>query len=227
MQQYGLPTNSVTRIGDRAFDACDRLTAITVEALNSSYSSVEGVLFDQSQTTLIRCPEGKAGSYIVPNSVTSIAEYTFASCNRLTSITIGNNVTSLGMFAFASCSSLTNAPLPGGVTSIGSLAFSRCTNLTSLSIPDTVTNLGDYAFEICPNLKSVSIGNGVTSLGNGAFSFCVNLARLTMNNSLTNLGIDTFEYLPQPHRPLNPRQRQLALWCWAPPELILSSTRLR
>ena len=51
--------NSVTSIGDAAFDACARLSSITVDPLNPLYSSLDGVLFDKSQTTLIRCPGGK------------------------------------------------------------------------------------------------------------------------------------------------------------------------
>jgi hypothetical protein len=65
--------NSVTSIGSGAFSGCTSLSAITVEALNSFYSSVDGVLFNKSQTTLIQYPGGKAGSYTIPNSVTSIA----------------------------------------------------------------------------------------------------------------------------------------------------------
>jgi len=64
--------NSVTNIGDYAFSGCTSLSAITVEALNSFYSSVDGVLFNKSQTMLMQYPGGKAGSYTIPNSVTSI-----------------------------------------------------------------------------------------------------------------------------------------------------------
>ena len=67
--------NSVTSIGGRAFSGCTSLSAITVEALNSFYSSVNGVLFNKSQTTLIQYPGGKAGSYTIPNSVTSIGSF--------------------------------------------------------------------------------------------------------------------------------------------------------
>ncbi|MGA2867045.1 MAG: leucine-rich repeat domain-containing protein, partial [Verrucomicrobiota bacterium] len=67
--------NSVTSIGYWAFSYCTSLTAITVDALNYVYSSVAGVLFNKSQTTLIQCPGGKAGSYTVPSSVTNIGDY--------------------------------------------------------------------------------------------------------------------------------------------------------
>ena len=42
--------------------------------INPVYTSVDGVLFNKSQTTLIQCPAGKAGSYTIPNSVTSIGD---------------------------------------------------------------------------------------------------------------------------------------------------------
>ena len=88
--------NSVTSIGDWAFSGCTSLTAITVDALNSVYSSVDGVLFNKSQTTLIQYPGGKAGSYTIPNSVTSIGDGAFSGCTSLTSVTIPNSVTSIG-----------------------------------------------------------------------------------------------------------------------------------
>ena len=62
--------NNVASIGDYAFEDCSSLTAFTVAALNSSYSSADGVLFNQGQTLLIQFPAGKAGSYIIPDSVT-------------------------------------------------------------------------------------------------------------------------------------------------------------
>ena len=50
--------NSVTNIGDGVFTGCTSLSTITVNASNSVYSSVDGVLFNQSQTTLVEYPVG-------------------------------------------------------------------------------------------------------------------------------------------------------------------------
>src|SRR5206468_2888352 len=76
--------NSVTNIGDHAFYYCSGLTAINVDPLNKDYSSMDGVLFNKSQTLLLRYPAGKAGSFAIPNSVTSIGEE-FEFCTRMTS----------------------------------------------------------------------------------------------------------------------------------------------
>jgi len=69
-----------------------------VEALNSFYSSVDGVLFNKSQTTLIQYPGGKAGAYIIPGSVTSIG-IAFSRCTNLTSVTIPSSVTGASVLA--------------------------------------------------------------------------------------------------------------------------------
>ena len=51
----------------------------------------------------------------------------------LTSIEIPEGVTSIGEWAFASCSSLTSIVIPRSVTSIGDYAFSSCSTLTSFT----------------------------------------------------------------------------------------------
>jgi len=64
-----------------------------VDAANPNYSSTNGVLFDKAQTTLIEFPGGLAGSYTIPNSVTSIGDYAFEiSGKAVSSVQIGFGV---------------------------------------------------------------------------------------------------------------------------------------
>ena len=74
---------SVTSIGQQVFEYCTNLDGITVDPLNFIYSSMDGVLFNKNQNTLIQCPGGKTGVYIVPNSVTNIGFAAFFHCERL------------------------------------------------------------------------------------------------------------------------------------------------
>ena len=167
---------NLTSIGSAAFDYCRSLTAITVDAFNSSYSSVDGVLFNKSVTTLVLCPRAKAGSYVIPNSVIGIGDYSFSDCPCLTSITIPNSVVSIGLYAFGSCTMLSSVSMGNGVKSIGDGAFNYCSMLTNVTIGSGVTSLGAGAFQYCTGLTSVTIPGSVSSIGGYAFSDCPLLA---------------------------------------------------
>jgi hypothetical protein len=147
--------STLTNIGKDAFAGCVSLTQLTVDPLNPFYSSVDGVLFDKSRTTLIQYPSGKAGRYTTPDSVTSIGSEAFYGCEWLSSVTIPNSVTNIGSQAFSGCTSLASVAIPNSVTSIGSQTFSGCRSLASLTIPKSVTSIGDAAFEDCGSLRSV------------------------------------------------------------------------
>jgi hypothetical protein len=184
--------NSVTSIGDCAFRHCTSLTAITVDPINPAYSSLAGVLFDKSWTTLIECPAGKAGSYPIPNSVTYIEHEAFGYCASLTSVTMGNTVTSIGNYAFRACANLTNVMIGNRVTSIGEGAFWDCTSLTNVTIGNSVTSIGADAFEGCTSLASVTIPTSVTNIGQYAFGWCSGLTNVTLGNSVTGIGYGAF-----------------------------------
>ncbi len=115
---------SVTSILDSAFTRCSLLTAISVDAANANYSSVDGVLFSKDEITLIKYPGGKNGDYAVPLGVTSIANAAFSNCASLTNVTIPSSVTSVGNSVFCSCSNLTSAYFEGNAPStFGSIVF--------------------------------------------------------------------------------------------------------
>ena len=185
--------NSVTSIGDRAFYNCSSLTSINVSENNKNYCSVDGVLFNKDKTELIQYPRKKEGTnYKIPNSVTSIGDYTFSKCGSLTSITIPEGVTSIGTGAFYECDSLTSITIPEGVTSIGDEAFEYCSSLTSITIPNSVTSIGHEAFYNCDSLTSITILKGVTSIGDEAFEYCSSLTSITIPNSVTSIGNEAF-----------------------------------
>jgi TolA-binding protein len=109
-------------IGGGAFGGCTSLTSITVDNRNTTYSSIDGVLFNKNKTVLLEYPIGKQNtSYTIPSSVTEIGNNAFAGCTNLTSVTIPDSVTSIGMNAFGgygpSCENLTSVTFQGRITS--------------------------------------------------------------------------------------------------------------
>ncbi len=165
--------NSVNSIASRAFYSCDLLTNISVNALNTSYASQDGVLFNKDKTTLICYPKGKTtGEYIIPNGVTTIGNGAFSSCNALTSITIPDGVTSIGDSAFSSCNGLTDITIPNSVITMGESAFEDCSRLTSVTLSEGVTEIAAYAFCYCDTLTNIAIPKSVVSIGISAFEDC-------------------------------------------------------
>ena len=172
--------DSVTSIGDFAFEHCSGLTSVTIP---DSVTSIGNYAF--SYCTGLT-------SVTIPGSVTSIGKGAFSMCRSLTSVDILDGVTSIGDFAFVACDGLTSVNIPDGVTSIGNRAFSMCSGLTSVDIPDSVTSIGNSAFSECHNLTSVDIPDGVTSIGGGAFYFCLRLTSVTIPGSVTSIGDRAF-----------------------------------
>lgn len=61
-----------------AFDGIDNLFDIMVEEGNINYTSIDGVLYDEEEITLLAFPAGRTGGYIVPTQTERIAANAFA-----------------------------------------------------------------------------------------------------------------------------------------------------
>ena len=141
-KDYEIP-NSVTCIGDSAFEYCWNLSFIHIP---DSVTSIGDRAFEYCWNL---------SSIHIPDSVTSIGDRAFEYCWNLSSIHIPDGVTSIGKFAFSDCKNLTSIHIPDSVTSIGDRAFWGCRNLTSIHIPNSVTSIGEGAFSGCPLNNSI------------------------------------------------------------------------
>lgn len=155
--------SGVSSLGNTVFAECANLSSITVAVANTSFSSLDGVLFDEAKTMLIQYPPKKPGVYIIPSTVTSIRSYAFqGSINGLTSVT-----------------------LPSGLILIDAYAFSGCTLLTSIVIPNSVQTIGIYAFNLCTGITSINVGSGANDIRRGAFYGCYGLTAITVDPANT------------------------------------------
>jgi hypothetical protein len=184
--------NSVTNIGERAFAYCIGLANITIP---DSVDSIRDSAFKCCSSLTV---------VTIPKSVTNIVGSAFYNCNNLTEIIVdagnsaytaeggvlyNNNKTAL-IICPAGKTGVFN--IPDSVTSIGTWAFAGCRSLVSVIIPNSVTMIPDYGFFSCSGLTSITIPDSVTHIGTCAFLDCVSLAGITIPDSVTSINYRTF-----------------------------------
>ncbi len=77
----------VAIIGENAFSKLANITSFTVDAENTAFKAVDGVLFNIDGTTLVRYPSNRqSGFYIVPPTVTEIRSGAFDGAEECTAI---------------------------------------------------------------------------------------------------------------------------------------------
>ena len=169
---------SVTSIGQFAFGFCSSLTSITIPENVTSIvrgtfqgcSSIVSIVVDNNNTmydsrndcnaiieTATNVLVTGCKNTIIPNGITTIDRWAFASNKSLASITIPNTVMTIADHAFHSCSSLPFISIPNSVTTIGVQAFYNCSLFSSFTIPKSVTTIGKMAFKDCTSLDTIYV----------------------------------------------------------------------
>ena len=108
----------------------------------------------------------------IKSGVTSIADWAFYQCSKLTTVSIADTVQTIGMQAFVG-TKISTVTIPDSVTKIKSYAFAT-TPIVTVRVPNGVIEAN--AFWNCGNIKQVILGVGVTSIGKDAFAGCSGLA---------------------------------------------------
>lgn len=120
-------------IESSAFSGSRNLVAFDVDPLNETYSSLDGILLDKSQETIVLHPRTWEGDPVIPEGVLHIGRYEFAE-SVLTSISIPEGVLSIGHLAFASCPNVTTATIPASATELEFMVFPGSTNLAGIVV---------------------------------------------------------------------------------------------
>lgn len=152
---------SVTSIGQSAFYGCNSLTALNVAPANTSYCTVDGVLFTKDMTTLMAYPAAHGtASYTVPASVTTIDGYAFCYAD-VTDVSLPAGLTTLTYSTFYACPNLTDIRMNEGLQTIAQSAIGDCPKLVEINIPASVTYI-NAPCDRCSNLKRINVAAGNT-----------------------------------------------------------------
>lgn len=184
---------NVSAIGNAFALGCSKLQAFNVDAANTSFRGIDGVLFDATAATLIAYPGGKSGVYTVPSGVAKIQNYAFNSCTAITGILFPEGLKSIGMSAFYGCSGLKTLALPESIDSVNSMAFFMARSIESVRLPNHQAYIGNNAFS-ANALSSLVIPEGFTTFGieeeatYSIMSSCAPLKSISLPSTLTEFS---------------------------------------
>lgn len=120
-------------------------------------------------------------SLILPESLTSIGNWTFCGMRKLGRIVIPNAVTTIGKYAFAYDSALESAKLSTSCAWLQQGLFFQCRKLQAITIPRVVNKMDTEMFTNCTSLASVTFDDdkdliemayGSSDANNGLFRDC-------------------------------------------------------
>lgn len=198
----------VTAIGASAFSGCNNIGSVTIP---SSVNLIKSEAFDQCSALLNLYISDIAAwcnidFYDSTSNPTVYADNLFINNVLTTDLVIPEGVSSIGRYAFATCKSLTSVTIPGSIVSIGESAFNYCSGLTGVYISDIASWCNIDFYEIASNplyyakklylnnvlVTDLIIPDGVTSLRNYAFYNCNDLSSVVIPESVIEIGKDVF-----------------------------------
>ena len=186
-------SDDIKSIGAYSFSGCFNIKDVNI----SDLSVWCGIKFDSNPLSYAQnlCVDGKPiYDVVIPDGVTCINKYAFASYKNLKSIKFSDTVSRIDSLAFYKCINLKTIEIPNSVTKIDIDAFSYCTSLTSVKLSENLTSIPDGLFYNCTSLSSINIPEGVTSIGIYAFYGCSSLESIFLPESIVNIGEYAFFY---------------------------------
>ena len=176
--------NTITAIGDRAFEGCSKLTSMD---LSKTKTTTIGTSAFASCVNL--------GTIILPTTLTIIGTSAFKDDTNLRSVQkLEKTIVSIiNKNAFLGCKNLSSVKLPQTLSTLGESAFEGCSNLTAVSgFENTAVKiLAARTFANCSSLSTLSLARGLTEIKTEALIGCSILRNLdTLSTTkVTKIGV--------------------------------------
>ena len=197
-----IPRN-VSFIDKLAFNRCYKLVSINVDSENRWYASIDGMLCDKKQETLIYYPAAGKKIINIPNTVKEINEYAFYDCIYQEKLNIPSETVTIpyGIFKFLSGLSFIDVDVNSACfTSIDGVLYDKsvseliaCPRLKDeITIPDGIQTISPFAFYSCQNLRVINMPNSITMLGEAGFWGCNSLTDINFSDNITFIDDNAF-----------------------------------
>jgi hypothetical protein len=148
ISEISLP-NSLFNHSANAFSSCASLKTVNVSPENIHFTLIDGVLFTKNKKQLMLYPSAREDSeYSVPEGTTVIGDCAFAN-TELTEIILPESLKTIGEYSFAYCRNIEEITVPEGVNKIGKDAFRDCNKLT------VIVYEGSYAQNYAENYEEI------------------------------------------------------------------------
>lgn len=180
--------NTITSIGNEAFEACEKLTSVDLSKTKTATIGVKGFAY---------C--GNLSKIQFPTTLTLIDDGAFTQDKNLRSVqnlekTI---VSKIGYGVFEGCSNLSSVKLPQALSTLGGSAFEGCSNLTAVSgFENTAVKILEArTFANCSSLSTLSLARGLTKIETEALIGCSTLRNLdTLSTTkVTTIGVSALK----------------------------------
>ncbi|MDR0681279.1 MAG: leucine-rich repeat protein [Dysgonamonadaceae bacterium] len=167
--------------------------SIGVDPANTVFSSVDGILYNKAQDTLLVCPAGLSAPSIL-STVKDIGDAAFR-YGALTRINIPASVQTIGTNAFSNSKIATlSFDDNSALETIKNQAFYRDTFLVAVNLPASLKTIGNEVFNGDLTLKTIALPAGITTIGNTVFAYSSLVsADFSALTNLSSWGTSTFQ----------------------------------
>ena len=206
---------TLENMGADVFGECRALLAVQMKNESAAFESVDGVLYNVQENTLVCYPMAKTAAEIeVKDGTQAIADKAFFGNVNLEKVTLPESLQSVGYRAFYGCTglktldmkgcveisdyafcgnrNLSEIYLPKGLETIGYGAFSGCSAIREMAFEPGLKFIGDSAFCECEALETVSLPEGCETIDPYAFYYCPNLVAVYLPESIVSIGEGAF-----------------------------------